>query len=772
MMSTPWRVRAVAFVLLALAPLVAAALPPLGGDTQRYAIEHVQRRPYDARERAPQPAPETRRVLARSDYDRPSDLTEQLAASRPHLYAKSIAAACDPSVFASAQGSALVAAIKAVDVACLGKLYSLTGGAAAQTFAESNMVAVAHAIQADAATYPGDDSAKMLELITFLRAGYYVQYYDSNDVGAYGAALAAAIRPALDAFVASAHFIDVSDAHGAVLSEFVILIDSAGENAHQLETIKGLLGRYNVSYHTYYYMVGAVNNVFTVLFRGHQNADFQAQVQSDPSITDGLSAFIATNAADVGGDYEYLLANAARELARFLQYPDPLLSVLEPKVKQVLDRYQIGGSGASIYVAAADGAYTYDRAHCSYFGLCSFPQDLEQAVLTVSQQCSPTLRLRAQSLTPQQVAQTCMLVGSEEGYFHAKLQTHGQAVADDHNSALEMVVFASSSDYQTYSGVIFGNDTNNGGIYLEGDPADINNQPRFLCYVAEWLTPFQIWNLTHEYIHYNDGRFDMYGTFGDYPLDLPGASVWYIEGLAEYLSYSFREILYPDAIAQAATHQFALSDVFDNTYDSGQVRVYNWGYLASRFMFENHRDEIASMLGWFRVGNYAAYRNWLASAQTSHDTEWAIWLACIASHNGDTTTCGGSGNSETGIFRDAFDGDEPAPPQECSAADTSQLGDNCTRSHIAATNNPAYFSVSLPAGLAAIEISTSGGSGNADLYARAGAWPSLTQFDASSTQAANDEVVDVVNPPAGWFYVMLVPTQPFSEVQVLARFKH
>ena len=25
------------------------------------------------------------------------------------------------------------------------------------------------------------------------------------------------------------------------------------------------------------------------------------------------------------------------------------------------------------------------------------------------------------------------------------------------------------------------------------------------------------------------------GKFGDYPLDLPGSSVWYIEGLAEYL---------------------------------------------------------------------------------------------------------------------------------------------------------------------------------------------------------------------------------------------
>ena len=651
-------------------------------------------------------------------------------------------------------------------------MYGITGAAAAQTFAESRMVTIANALQADAATYPGDDSAGMLELITFLRAGYYVQYYDASDVGSYGAALAGAIRPALDAFAASAHFQDVSDAHGQVLGEFVILIDSAAENAHQLATVKAILGRYGAAYHASYYMVGAVNNVFSVLFRGHQNADFAALVQSDASITTTLAAFIADNSADVGSDYEYLLANAGRELARFLQYPDPLLGTLEPKVKAVLDAYTLGGSGSSIYVATADGAYTYDLSHCGYFGLCDFPHTLEQTILTVSYQCSPTLRLRAQSLTPAQVQATCALVGNEEGYFHRKLATGGQPVADDHNAMLEMVVFASSADYQTYSGVIFGNDTSNGGIYLEGDPAAAGNQPRFLCYVAEWLTPFQIWNLTHEYIHYNDGRFDMYGSFGDYPLDLPGSAVWYIEGLAEYLSYSYRELRYADAVDVAASHAHALSEVFDNTYDSGQVRVYNWGYLATRFMFENHRDEITAMLADFRPGNYAAYRTLLAGMQASHDAEWDTWLGCIAAHDGDTSTCGGSGNSETGIFRDGFDGDAPPPPQECTAADTSQLGDNCTRSHVGASANPAYFAVLLPAGLRSVDIQTSGGSGNADLFVRAGSWPTTTQFDASSTQSGNDETASIDHPPAGWCYIMLTPTQAFADVQVLARFQH
>jgi microbial collagenase len=78
----------------------------------------------------------------------------------------------------------------------------------------------------------------------------------------------------------------------------------------------------------------------------------------------------------------------------------------------------------------------------------------------------------------------------------------------------------------------------------------------------------------------------------------------------------------------------------------------------------------------------------------------------------------------------------------------------------------------LPAGLSSIEIQTSGGSGNADLYVRAGNWPTTTQFDGKSTQPDNNETVTLTNPPTGWCYIMVVPAQAFSEVQILARFHH
>src|SRR5699024_5749077 len=148
-----------------------------------------------------------------------------------------------------------------------------------------------------------------------------VQFYNSGQIGSYGPALDAAIDQALNAFKNNSHFTAVNDAHGEILSEVITLIDSAERNAAQIDTISGVLDRYGPSRHGLWYMEAAVNNVFTVLFRGQQLADFRTAVQQqgNTGILDTLVDFINTNKnADLGSDREYMLQNAAGELARFL----------------------------------------------------------------------------------------------------------------------------------------------------------------------------------------------------------------------------------------------------------------------------------------------------------------------------------------------------------------------------------------------------------------------------------------------------------------------
>jgi len=731
-------------------------------------LRHHQLRPLKPNERPPQ---SSSREHLYTDYDRPE--RNQSTSLRRSLAAAT--AACDVNAFASASGSTLVTLVRNSSVdGCINTLFGVTGASAGQVFNQAKMVTIANALQSNAASYAGNNSAGTLQLILFLRAGYYVQYGDPTDVGTYGTPLKNAIRPALDAFVANSHFRDVNDDHGAVLAEFVTLIDSSGENAHQMNTVKGLLDRYNASYHSYWYMMSAVNNVFTVLFRGHYNADFQALVQSDASITTSLSGFVSRNAAEVGTDNEYLLSNASRELARFLQYTS-LQPTVKPQVKSILTAYSMTGAGASIWVGTADVADFYDHADCSYFGICNFQTQLAQVVLPITTQCSPDLRLRAQALTPAQVTETCNKVINEEQYFHDRVNDGNTPVANDHNTMLELVIFHSSTDYQTYSGVIFGNDTNNGGMYLEGDPSDPANQPRFVAYEAEWMRPtFEVWNLTHEYVHYLDGRFDMYGDFNA-AMSVP--SVWWVEGLAEYVSYSYRGIPYPEAIADAGTKQFPLSTVYDNDYNSGEERVYRWGYLGVRYMFEKQPQQVGQILGYFRPGNYTGYASYLQSIHNTHDSDWNTWLGCLNANQGDTSTCGGTTTPppSTPPPTDPPPTDPPptTPPSnlpECPGS-SGQLADGCQVSNVQASRagDSQYFYIYLPANTPSLTINTVGGSGNADLYLSARGWPSTTDYDKRSTGSSNTESVSVTPPSAaGYYYVAVVATAPYSGVAVSA----
>ena len=798
--------------------------------------EHRQDRALEAARRAPQQpalvdradsaydgAQSRRDVLRRPSFARPS-LAQAARAAQ--------AAGCESGSFGTLSGNALVSAVKAASADCVNELFSVSGPNAYATFREAQMVTIANALATSARGYDGSNADSTLQLILFLRAGYYVQYYDSS-VGSYGAALRAAIRPALDAFAGNARFGLVNDVHGEVLAEFVTLIDSSAENARYLYVVKRLLDGYNTSYNAYYWMKVAVNNAYTVTFRGHQDAAFRALVQSDHSIVETLYGFANRNFGLLGQDEAYLVANAGRELGRFLQYDGALKTLAQARVKALIDRSAVTGPSARLWVGVGEMVDYYDQANCAYYGLCGFAARVEAAALPIRHTCSPTLRLRAQSMSAAELASTCSIVAGQEAYFHNALATGGVPVAGDGNASLEMTVFDSSDDYGIYAGAIYGIDTNNGGMYLEGDPSLPGNQARFIAYEAEWVRPqFEIWNLTHEYVHYLDGRFNMWGDFED---AIRQKTVWWIEGFAEYQSYSYRGVANTGAQDEAARATHALSKVYQNDYNSGQTLVYRWGYLAVRFMFEQRHDQVNSILGYFRPGNYTGYAGFMGSLGTSNDAAFRAWLPCVAQP--DAPGCGttpnqppvaGFGYAATGLTVNFSDSSSDADGRivsrswnfgdgssstalnpsktyaaagsytvqltvtddrgashsvgktvavsapglpECAGNDTRVLGRNCARSNVAASaGNYAYFYLYLPAGTSQLRFESSGGSGNADLYVSTRGWATRESYQYRSANAGNGEAVTIAQAQAGYVYVSLYGATAFSGVRVVARY--
>ncbi|WP_331284148.1 collagenase [Streptomyces sp. H39-C1] len=788
--------------------------PPLGSTADISDRAEVQRHPLDTAQLPPQ-SPVTSRAPSK-------------APPRGNTASGVAAASCTPADF-SRTGSALVAFVQASTTACVNTLFGLTGTNAYNAFREAQMVTIANAFKNTARTYPGDNSGNVWQLVLFLRAGYYVQSYNSSAVGPYGPTLATASEGALDTFVASPHFLDVSSANGDILGEVLVLTDSANEQGRYLSTYKRVLNAYNSSYDAYWSMDSAVNSVFTPIFRGHWNPAYITAVTADPSIIDTLSTFALNHRDILNGSWFWLDANAGTEMARFLDTP-ALQAKVRPLAKGLLGASSITGTTAPLWVGVAGMTDAHDQAQCSYYTTCNFTAQLTAASLPITYPCDAGHTFRAQSLTNAALSAACTSLKGQDAYFHGIVKDSGP-VANDNNTNIQIVTFASPKDYQVYSGWIFGNSTDNGGEYLEGDPATPGNQARFLSYVKSVNDGFpgDIWNLNHEYTHYLDGRYDMYG---DFTAGQGVPDIWWIEGFAEYVSYSYRNLPDTEAIADAGQHTFALSTLWQSTYGNSSLdRTYPWGYLAVRYMIEKHPADVQNMLAKFRTGDYnGAYAVYSTGIGTRYDADFNTWLdACAAG------ACGGTSSGPTAAFDAAVSGltvnltdrstdagstitarswnfgdgttstaTNPAKTYTaagtytitlsvtdakgltsttakpvtvsgalptCTSADPRVMGQNCSRSaRSASTGNLDYLYLYLPAGTTTLNITTTGGTGNADLYYNPNTWATSTAYTARSAKAGNTEAITVTNTTAGYRYISLYAKTAFSGVTVTTKY--
>ncbi|MEU5137452.1 MULTISPECIES: collagenase [Streptomyces] len=246
------------------------------------------------------------------------------------------------------------------------------------------------------------------------------------------------------------------------------------------------------------------------------------------------------------------------------------------------------------------------------------------STLPVNHSCSSTLRVRAQQMTSQQLSSVCTSLAGQAAYFHNVVKSNNQPVSGDNNTSLEVVVFNSSSEYRRLAGSLYGVSTNNGGVYLEGNPSTPGNQARFIAYRDETASAFTVKNLNHEYTHYLDGRFNMYG---DWNANISTPTLWWIEGLAEYVSYGYLRRHNTWAAGEASRQTYNLSTLFDTTQQHDQDRVYAWGYLAVYYLVENRPADVAKILGYYRTGSWQAARTYIKqNIGTRYDADFRRWL--------------------------------------------------------------------------------------------------------------------------------------------------
>ncbi|MDM5179364.1 collagenase [Massilia sp. DJPM01] len=635
------------------------------------------------------------------------------------------------------------------DYECTYPLFSLTPAQAAKAYSSANMSAIASRFAREASAYNASDRA-LVNLALYLRAGYYLG--GGGTIPTPSAAFTAALRAPIKTLVEGSVLYKTNPVAGSTAAEIIKLITNTHDEAYFVPSMKKLVVRYTNSASNpnavdalkQYDAAGGMTSALTVLFYAHSRPDALPLLQSDTSYAVALNNFVVQNkAALLNTSTAYMLTDAANEAFRFMQYPAQKATV-KPMVQSMLSNSSMTGTDSALWLAAASAVKYYDNANCTQYGTCGYEQKLADAVLKVSYTCSPTLRIRAQEMTTAQLQSSCAILQKEEGYFHDMLLTKRTPVAGDKNTSLELVIFNDYANYGKYASVIYDIPTNNGGMYLEGNPESSTNQARFIAHEASWLPAFAVWNLEHEYVHYLDGRFNMKG---DFTAGVAKPTIWWVEGIGEYLSLRNNN---QQSIDKARTGTYKLSQIFGNTYEMSDYtdRAYRWGYMATRFMVEKHRSDVDAVLGKFRVGDYDGYQNYMNYIGTRYDNEFASWVK--------TATTAGEPPLPTVSL----------PP----CANSTQLGKNCSIGGFGSSSE-RYAYISLPTGAKNLRLFTSGGTGDVDLYVGRAHYPTTNWYDAASATPGNRESVTFSTPTNNqWYYIMLKAKQSFDGVTLNATY--
>ena len=501
-------------------------------------------------------------------------------------------------------------------------------------FQMTNMLYIAQEAQRISTSYRGEQSSDLRKIFLFLRAGHYNRFYNKTNPlnwveGENKKQVDQASMSAVNAFTANAHFYNINDEHGTAVNEVFSLIYSL-DISRYIPVFKEWLKRLSPEYLNYEEILQATNRIMAALFRGHYEYYLGEEwkdsfVSATSEDTELMEILINLALSDwmVGTSAEFIAENAGRELARFLFYKEaPIYSTVLSGIRSIFNRYDPLEEGGSIYLITAKDIID-DLEECHLFNICNLREELDSRVLSIRYDCPDvSVTLRSQNLNKEQMIHACELLVLTNQYFHEKLNTQRRPVDDDFNARLHVIVFQDNENYVKYSRFLFGNSTNNTGVFREGDPSDPENIPLVIVHEAYWIEeePQPILNLVHEYIHYLDGRFIKYGASWDYGNNIVGWS----EGLAEYINLDDNNRGAMELIRNTDNRP-SLRRILKTNYRDPVDITYKWSYLVIRFLFEQHPEEIDVFKRYFRSGDYDSYSRYI-DKMDRYEGEFSNWL--------------------------------------------------------------------------------------------------------------------------------------------------
>ncbi|MBE1556680.1 collagenase [Sporosarcina limicola] len=504
---------------------------------------------------------------------------------------------------------------------------------------ESRVQAMIDALEDKGRTFTKNDSKGIETLVEVIRSGFYLAFYNQelNDLNTR--AYHEKALPALKAIGKNPNFKLGTIEQDIVIAAYGALI---GNTASDVETVKlatPILKEYynNISN---YIVENSKGNAVYALLRGidydldnylYDNRKKPEQTMWYGKIDEFINqvkryAFLGT----VTEDNAWLINNGifyTSRVGKFHSSPTLGLEVMTDVMSMypyLSQQYIVAAEQISYYHGGVDA----NGRHINYVQII---KDGKAKFLpnTYTFDDGAFVIKTGDKVTEKKVKQLYWAAKEVEAQFFRMVGRDTPLESGNVDDVLTMVIYNSPAEYQ-YNSQLYGYDTDNGGMYIEGIGTFFTYErtPAESVYSLEEL-------FRHEFTHYLQGRYEVPGLWGQGPIYANERLTWFEEGNAELLAGSTRkESIVPrksmvGGLSTNPQSRQTVPQVLNAKY--GNFDFYKYSYVLQSYMYNKKfdmYDRVHDLIRANDVSGYDAYRSAL-SADTTLNTEYQNYMQML-----------------------------------------------------------------------------------------------------------------------------------------------
>ncbi|MBJ8053564.1 collagenase [Bacillus cereus] len=487
---------------------------------------------------------------------------------------------------------------------------------------DSRMQALIDKLAEQGQAYTQDDSKGIETLVEVIRSGFYLGFYHQELSKLSERSYHDKCLPALKTIAKNPNFKLGSTEQNKVISSYGMLIGGSSADVEIIQYASEILKQYNDNLGTFledrtkgdaiYNLMKEIDyDVQSYMYTGKEPKDTMWYGKIDSFVNEISRFALIGTVTDKNG---WLINNGIYYASRFGK-----LHSTPTKGQQVATEAMriYPYLGQQYFVAAEQITTNYGGvdANGKTISLDKIREDGKQKYLpkTYTFDDGAIVFKAGDKVTEEKIKRLYWAAKEVRAQFYRTVGCDKPLESGHADDVLTMVIYNSPDEYQ-FNRQLYGYETNNGGMYIEGKGTFFTYErtPQQSIYSLEEL-------FRHEFTHYLQGRYEVPGLWGQGELYQNERLTWFEEGNAEFFAGSTRldSVVPRKSIIGGLSPDPAKRYTAEQTLNAkyGTWDFYNYSFALQSYMYNNRPDMFDKVHDLIRandVSGYDTYRSGLS----------------------------------------------------------------------------------------------------------------------------------------------------------------